>query len=104
MGLRIKKLRNSKSLTQKQLADLCNIGDKHLSCVERGLSGLSDEALILLCMNLNTSTDYILTGQVPTDNSSPIVSLYNQIPPNKRHFFEEATKELIKMFDSNDYN
>lgn len=100
MGLRIKNLRKAKSLTQQDLADVCNVGAKHISCVERGLIGLSDETLILLCINLNVTTDYILTGQI-SDNtlSLPIVTLYNKIPSSKRRYLEDITKALAMMFE-----
>ena len=47
-GLRIKKLRKQKGLTQEQLADKLNISTSNLGKLERGLQGLSIDLLIEL--------------------------------------------------------
>lgn len=47
-GLRIKKLRKQKGLTQEQLADKLNISTSNLGKLERGRQGLSIDLLIEL--------------------------------------------------------
>ena len=58
-GLRIKKLRKQKGLTQEQLADKLNISTSNLGKLERGLQGLSIDLLIELSIFFDVSLDYI---------------------------------------------
>ena len=62
-GLRIKKLRKQKGLTQEQLADKLNISTSNLGKLERGLQGLSIDLLIELSIFFDVSLDYILLGR-----------------------------------------
>ena len=62
-GLRIKKLRKQKGLTQEQLADKLNISTSNLGKLERGLQGLSIDLLIELSIFFDVSLYYILLGR-----------------------------------------
>ena len=62
-GLRIKKLRKQKGLTQEQLADKLNISTSNLGKLERGLQGLSIDLLIELSIFFDVSLDHILLGR-----------------------------------------
>lgn len=62
-GLRIKKLRKKKELTQEQLANKLNISTSNLGKLERGLQGLSIDLLIELSIFFDVSLDYILLGR-----------------------------------------
>lgn len=67
-GLRIKKLRKKKELTQEQLANKLNISTSNLGKLERGLQGLSIDLLIEISIFFDVSLDYILLGrEVQTD-------------------------------------
>lgn len=62
-GLRIKKLRKQKELTQEQLANKLNISTSNLGKLERGLQGLSIDLLIEISIFFDVSLDYILLGR-----------------------------------------
>lgn len=62
-GLRIKKLRKKKELTQEQLANKLNISTSNLGKLERGLQGLSIDLLIEISIFFDVSLDYILLGR-----------------------------------------
>ena len=52
-GLKIKEYRKSKALTQAQLAELVNVDDKHISCIESGKNFPSPELIDRLAVALN---------------------------------------------------
>lgn len=62
IGQNIKHIRESAGLTQEQLAVLLDLGDKHVSAIERGAVGVSLPTLTRLCAALGVSSDRVLFG------------------------------------------
>ena len=54
-GLRIKELRKKKGLTQEQLAEMTNIGERNLSKIECGQNFVSAETLLNLSAALDVA-------------------------------------------------
>ena len=80
IGLRIRKLRELKGYSRKQLSVLSDISAKFLYEIETGQKGLSALTLYKLSENLSVSTDYLLLGYVSIDNKNEltrILSLLN---------------------------
>ena len=59
-GKNLKYLRNSKGLTQAQLADCLNISTSAIGMYEQGRREPDNEMLKKICISLNTSIDYLL--------------------------------------------
>ena len=57
IGMRIKKIRKSKKMTQEKLSELSNISPQHLSQIESAKTKLSLPTLINICNALNVTTD-----------------------------------------------
>jgi transcriptional regulator with XRE-family HTH domain len=57
---RLKKLRNEKKLTLRELAEVLNIHRDSLMRMENGMQGISDEYLKIFSEFYGVSTDYIL--------------------------------------------
>ena len=55
----IKKFRESKGLTQGQLADFAGLSEGYLSCMERGVRGDSTNALMLIARALEVDFDVL---------------------------------------------
>lgn len=87
IGSRILELRQERSMTQENLADILGISAQHLGKVERGVKGASVDLLIDMSEFFCVSTDYILLGK--TDKSSIIV--------NKLHSVATQLTEIEKM-------
>ena len=68
-GKRLKQLRKQKRWTQKELAAMVNIGFSQLNKYECGLHIPPAEKLIELARLLDTSVDYLLSGDDTADNS-----------------------------------
>lgn len=69
IGERIKKLRERKDLTQKELAKKVDITGATLSRYENDLRVPRAQILSRLSEALDTTSDYILTGYIPEDAS-----------------------------------
>ena len=71
MGRRIRQIRKTRDLTQKDLAALVGVSDRHISAVERGRENPGIDMLIRLCRVLEVTPDYLLLGsmhdEVPKD-------------------------------------
>lgn len=59
-GERLKEIRVSKNLTQKQLADLINSTERGIQRYESGERKPNFDAIIALCKALKISADYLL--------------------------------------------
>lgn len=98
MGLRIKEKRKSLKLTQEEVAEMLDISVKHLSEVERGLTGLSIENLIKLSNILGVSIDYIVKGEADKNsNWNCIISDLQNVPKEKERLIKDLIKTGIEL-------
>ena len=87
MGNRIRELRRKNGMTQEQLAEKLEISSKHMSCIERGLSGMSIEHLSNLSKVLNVSLDYLVNGSIENKYQNipqTVVDIFNSLDEEKR--------------------
>jgi phage repressor protein C with HTH and peptisase S24 domain len=68
LGVRLRRIRKEKSLTQEVLAKLAGVGQATISDLERGRSASSSE-LVAIAMALGISTEHLKTGKthIPRD-------------------------------------
>lgn len=64
MGERIRQCRELKSMTREQLAERLDVSVKFLADIERGSKGMSLQNFYLLIQILDTSADYLLSGDL----------------------------------------
>ncbi len=57
---RVKELRKSRRLSQKELGEVLGLTHKSISTIESGFRGTTIEKLILLAKFFEVSTDYLL--------------------------------------------
>lgn len=69
IGMRIRKIRKSRKLTQKEFANMMCISQSHLSYVELGKEKPSNRFLKLLSLQLDISPEWIMTGEGAVKNS-----------------------------------
>ena len=62
IGKRVAELRKHQHYTQAQLANIIGITSKHLSEIERGVTGISIDTQVELSDTLNCSIDYLIKG------------------------------------------
>lgn len=62
-GMRIKKLRLDKGITQENMADALGIHQETLGRIERGTRGTTIDLLSIIAGYLDTSLDYLVDGK-----------------------------------------
>lgn len=62
IGKRVAYLRTKKGLSQASLAELIGTTAKHISEIERGITGISIDLQVLLCEELHCSMDFLIRG------------------------------------------
>lgn len=75
LGLKIKKIRQSKGITQDTLAEIVSCNTSHISNIENFHTKVSLNVLLAIANALDTSIDYLLSEQY--ENSS--MALDNEI-------------------------
>ena len=63
IGQNVKRLRENAGMTQESLAELLELGEKHVSAIECGAAGVSIPTLVKLCGLLSVSADRVLFGE-----------------------------------------
>ena len=62
IGKRVATLRKQHNLSQAQLAEQIGSTSKHISEIERGVTGISIDTQVLLCEKLHCSLDFLIKG------------------------------------------
>lgn len=87
VGSRIKAARESKGLTQEQLAKIVSLSPMHVSVLERGYKTPKLETLVLIANALNVSADYLLSDVISNTCKtvpSAFVELINRLSPKEQ--------------------
>jgi transcriptional regulator with XRE-family HTH domain len=98
IGTRISKLRHRHKLTQAQLSEKLDITIKHLSEVERGLTSLSLEKLVLLCHILDTDMEFLIRGNDITKHSVDIPDYIMNILTSDDVEQKQLIQDYFQMF------
>lgn len=98
-GKRLKELRKQKRWTQKELAAMADIGFSQFNKYECGLHIPPAEKLIELARLLDTSLDYLLSGQTAQDcslHSTRLIKRFQEL----EQFDAEDQEAVIKLIDA----
>ena len=95
LGLKIKKIRISKGLTQYNLAELVSCNTSHISNIENNHTKVSLNVLLAIANSLNTSIDYLLSDQY--ENSS--LALDNEILRALKNCNNEKKQKILKIIE-----
>ena len=97
MGLRIKRLRRSKDLTQENLAAITGYSKSFIGCVENNTSTPSIETICKISFALGTMPDYLLLGTVqPAMISQRIADKISLCTPEDQEIIEILIDALIE--------
>lgn len=95
IGSRICKKRKKMGLTQEELAFRSGLSQPFLACIERGEKGPGFYSIIRISDALDTSTDYLLRGIMPKDESDYIHSLFELMDESQREQATEIVKNIL---------
>ncbi len=93
LGLNIKRIRQSKKMTQEKLAEMVGCNPSHISNIENNYTKVSLNTLLAIANTLNTSIDYLLLEQY--DNVS--LALDSAISNAVSHCDTEMKKQILRI-------
>lgn len=95
LGLKIKAIRQTKGLTQDNLAEMVKCNTSHISNIENNHTKVSLNVLLAIANALNTSIDYLLSNQY--ENST--LALENEILRALQNCNNEKKEKILKMIE-----
>lgn len=95
LGLKIKTVRQSRNLTQENLAEMVGVNTSHISNTENAHTKVSLKVLFCIANALNTSIDYLLSDQY--ENSS--MALDNEILRAITDCNNEKKEKILKIIE-----
>nr|WP_325247832.1 helix-turn-helix transcriptional regulator [uncultured Oscillibacter sp.] len=97
VGRQIRKAREGAGLTQERFAELIGISPQNVSCVERGLAGVSLTVLRRMCEILHVSSDTLLMGDLGNNDVDVIAERLRQLPPEQFRVVQEVINRLLEL-------
>lgn len=97
MGHQTRKAREAAGLTHERFAPLIGISPQNVSCVERGLAGVSLTVLRRMCEILQVSSDTLLIGDLGNNDVDVIAGRLRQLPPEQFRVVWEVINRLLEL-------
>ena len=97
VGANIKRVRESRGLTQEQLSEMMGMGVKSLSAVERGTVGISLTQLKNVCELMGVSSDTLLFG---TANQRDLKDMTRRLERLSVEQYDIADSILTKLMQA----
>lgn len=97
VGRRIRIAREAAGLTQERFAELVGISPQNVSCVERGLAGVSLTVLRKMCKILRVSSDSLLMDACNINNVDAITERLRQLPPEQFRVVQDIINRLLEL-------
>ena len=97
MGRRVRQAREAAGLTQERFAELVGISPQNVSCVERGLAGVSLTVLRRMCEILQVSSDFLLIGTSTDNDADAIAQRLRRLPPEQFRVVQEVINSLLEL-------
>ena len=94
MGKRIAERRKKLHKTQEQVAEEMQISSQSLSCIELGKKAIRPDNLVKLCIALDTTADYVLTGTRPDKELNAICKILSKLPAEEYKMVEDLIYRL----------
>ena len=97
VGRRVRKAREAAGLTQERFAELIGISPQNVSCVERGLAGVSLTVLRRMCQILHVSSDFLLLGEGAANDAEALARRLGQLPPEQFRVVREVINSVLEL-------
>lgn len=95
IGQRIRHLRLVQDYTQAEFAEAVDISVNFLSEIENGKKGVSQDTLAKICMELNSSADYVLFGK--NSNQVSLIETANSLTIDEIETTIKYLQSLLEM-------
>ena len=97
VGRRVRQAREAAGLTQERFAELIGISPQNVSCVERGLAGVSLTVLRRMCEILRVSSDFLLMGDGAGNDAEAIARRLGQLPPEQFRVVRAVINGVLEL-------
>lgn len=97
VGRRLRMAREAAGLTQERFAELAGISPQNVSCVERGLAGVSLTVLRRMCEILHVTSDSLLMGAQSDNDVDAIAQRLRQLPPEQFRIVQDVINRLFEL-------
>lgn len=102
IGSRIRKVRETKGITQELLAESMDVSNAYISKIERGKTKVNLSNLDKICAVLETPTEYILSGTSTTSEDymrNEIIEMLQGCSPRKIKLIAQVIKPIVDYPD-----
>ncbi len=101
IGKKIKQARMENEMSQEMLASKCDISTSFLGHIERGTRKMSLETFLTICSELNLSTDYVLSDELPNADATVLNIIHSAKRNGKVQYEKYLTiiKALAQITD-----
>ena len=100
IGARLKYHRERAGLTQEQLAESLEMGEKSISAVERGTVGISLTTLQKICVTLSISADDLLFDTIHENDVTALTARLSKLTPTQFEVTNDIINKLIEALHS----
>lgn len=97
MGQRIANRRREMNLTQEELAEKADVTSQMLSNAERGTKALRPENLLKICLALNESVDFIMTGDETVKRKSNFSLEIEKLTYEQNRLISEIIQKCVEL-------
>lgn len=102
MGARIYSRRKQLRMTQEELAEAANVTPQTISTAELGKKALRPENIVGICMALDISTDYLLSGTITGDDIAILSAKVSQLSPSQYRHLEDIIDSYISAVSADE--
>jgi transcriptional regulator with XRE-family HTH domain len=99
IGKRIRKAREGKGLTQEALAEFMDVSNAYISKIERGKTSVNLDTFSKICVVLEQSSEYILTGTNSVSSDylrNEIIEMLQGCSADKIKLISKVIKPIIE--------
>ena len=97
VGRRVRQAREAAGLTQERFAELIGVSPQNISCVERGLAGVSLTVLRRICEILHVSSDALLWGRSAGNDAEILARRLEQLPPEQFRVVQNVINSVLEL-------
>ena len=97
VGRRVRQAREAAGLTQERFAELIGVSPQNVSCVERGLAGVSLTVLRRICETLHVSSDALLWGRSGGNDAEILARRLEQLPPEQFRVVQNVINSVLEL-------
>lgn len=98
IGSNIQRERERAGLTQEKFSEMIDVGEKFLSSIECGASGLSITTLLKICNTLHVSSDTLLFEQAAKNDVENLTELLERLSPEQLRIVSDVMYKLMEAF------